>query len=187
MQADFAVELGAEDETLELPWPGDGMRYYDLKRHPELLSEVEEALRIGELATFLSAVNSPTSMLESAKCDAWASTEINLEEEIFGGAWKFGCYVDLVFSQDAKRFSFPAHEQYAKDLSNLLRRSPDIPAQAEFLIRRCFYGGDPRDGFYITCYVFGYGKDEPNSRRQWQIALELVQNAMRQLNRTNPL
>lgn len=182
MQADFAVELGAEDEVLELPWSGEGIRYYDLKRHPELLSEVEEAQRVPELRQFLVAINSPTSMLESAKCDAWPSTDINPDEEIFGGTWKFGCYVDLVFSQDAKRFSFPAHEQYAKGLSNLLKRSPDIPAQAELLMRRCFYADEV--GFYLTLYVFGYGKDEPGARRQWTIALELVGNAMRQLNQS---
>ncbi len=49
-----------------------------------------------ELGEFLAAVNSPASILETAKCDAWSSTEINPEEEIFGAACKFGSYVDLV-------------------------------------------------------------------------------------------
>ena len=42
MQADFAVELGAADETLEMPWAAEegGPRYYDVKRHPELLVKV---------------------------------------------------------------------------------------------------------------------------------------------------
>ena len=39
-----------------------------------------------ELGDFLAAVNSPAGILETAKCDAWASTEINPEEEIFGAA-----------------------------------------------------------------------------------------------------
>src|SRR5260370_19887885 len=36
VEADFAVELGADDETLELPWAAadGGLRYYDLKRQP---------------------------------------------------------------------------------------------------------------------------------------------------------
>ena len=86
MEADFAVELGADDETLELPWAADdgGPRYYDLKRQPELLLNIEEASRVPELGEFLAAMNSPASILETAKCDAWSSTEINPEEEIFG-------------------------------------------------------------------------------------------------------
>jgi hypothetical protein len=56
VEADFAVELGAKDETLELPWAADdgGPRYYDLKRQPEFLLDIEEAGRAPELAEFLA-------------------------------------------------------------------------------------------------------------------------------------
>ncbi len=88
MQADFAIELGANDETLEFPWaaPEGGPRHYDLKRQPDLLLYVEEANRARELGEFLAAINSPASILETAKCDVWWSTEMNPEEEIFGAA-----------------------------------------------------------------------------------------------------
>jgi hypothetical protein len=194
MQADFAVELGAEDETLEMPWAAEdgGLRYYDLKRHPECLSKVEEAGRVPELGEFLLKINSPLSPVETAKCDFWSSTEINPDEEIFGATHKFGSYVDLFFSDEAKRFSFSEHEQLAKRLLQLLRRAPEMPAAAEFLIRRCYYH-DPeevpgeeqiRDGFYFTFYLFGYGNDEVRSRQQWVIALKLIQSAIRQLSAT---
>ena len=186
MQADFAVELGADDETLEIPWAagGDGPRYYDLKRHPELLRNVEEAQRVEELGEFLCAVNATCGVLETAKCDMWLSTEINPEEEILGATHKFGSYVDLLFFDASSRFSFPQHEQLAKRLTQLLQRVPEIPAAAEFLIRRCYYHGEKeiQDGFYITCYLFGYGDDEIQSRQRWAIGLKLVQNAIRQLS-----
>lgn len=192
MQADFAVELGPDDETLEMPWAaeGGGPRYHDLKRHPELLSKLEEVVRVPELGEFLSKVNSPQSPLESAKCDIWSSTEINPEEEIFEATHKFGSYVDLFFSDEAKRFSFPQHEQLAMQLTKLLQRAPDMPAGAEFLIRRCYYceqeevagQEEIRDGFYITFYLFGYGDDEARSRQNWVVGLKLVQNAIRQLS-----
>ena len=185
MQADFAVELGADDETLEMPWAAEegGPRYYDLKRCPELLLNIEEAQRVQELGEFLCAVNASADILETAKCDAWSSTEINPEEEIFGAAHKFCSYVDLLFSDAGSRFSFPQHEQLAKQLTQLLRRAPEIPSAAEFLIRRCYYHEDEkiRDGFYITFYLFGYGDDEIQSRQRWSIGLKLVQNAIRQL------
>jgi hypothetical protein len=185
VEADFAVELGTDDETLELPWAAadGGPRYYDLKRQPELLLEVEEARRAPELAEFLAVINSPGAILESAKCDIWSSTEINPEEEIFGAAYKFGSYVDLLFSPETARCSFAEHEQFAKRITQLLKRVPEIPAAAELLIRRCFYqaGGELRDGFYITLYLFGYGDDDAQARQRWAIALKLAENAIRQV------
>ncbi|HVO79885.1 MAG TPA: hypothetical protein VMT28_04095 [Terriglobales bacterium] len=183
VHADFAVELGADDETLEVPWaaPDHGPRYLDLKRQPELLLEIEEARRERELGEFLTSINSPSSLVESAKCDAWASREMNPEEEVFGAACKFGSYIDLVFSDD-RRFSFSDNEHLAKRLTQLLHRVPEIPAAAEFLVRRCFFPQGTRDGFYLTFYLFGYGDEEAAARRQWAIGLKLVENAIRQLS-----
>jgi len=184
MQADFAVELGADDPTLEIPWAAEdgGPRYWNLKLHPELIANLEEVTRVPELGDFLAKVNSPTSALESAKCDAWPSTEINPEEEIFEATHKFCSYVDLLFANEAKRFSLPEHERLAKSLVELLKRAPELPAAAELLIRRCYFDDEAgiRDGFYITFYLFGYGKDEVQSRQRWMLALKLVQNAIRQ-------
>ena len=186
VEADFAVELGHDDETLEFPWtPADGgLRYYDVKRQPELLLEVEEARRLPELGEFLMAINSSASVLETAKCDGWVSTEINPEEEIFGAACKFGSYVDFVFTQEDARFSFAEHEQLATRVTQLMKRVPEIPAAAELIIRRCFYHTTERmrDGFYVTLYLFGYGDDESQARQRWAIALKLVENAVRQIS-----
>jgi hypothetical protein len=186
VEADFAVELGADDETLEFPWVAaeGGPRYYDLRCQPELLLEIEEARRVPELGEFLAVINSPGGILETAKCDAWSSTEINPEEEIFGAAWKFGSYVDLLLLQEDSRFSFAAHEQLAKRVTQLLKRVPEISAAAELLIRRCFYHveGSIRDGFYVTLYLFGYGDNQSQARQRWAIALKLVENAIRQIS-----
>jgi len=185
MEADFAIELGADDETLEMPWASgkDGPRYYDLKRHPEFLNNIEEARRVPEMSEFLTVLNSPASILETAKCDAWSSTEMNAEEEILGATHKFCSYVDLLFADESSRFSFPGHEQFAQQLVKLLKKVPEIPAAAEFIIRRCYYHGEReiQDGFYITFYLFGYGNDEPQARQRWAIALNLVQNAIKQV------
>jgi hypothetical protein len=186
VEADFAVELGAEDETLELPWNDaeTGLRYYDLKRQPELLLNVEEARRVSELGEFLAALNSPSCLLETAKCDVWPSTEINPEEEIFGAPYKFCSYVDLLFSRGDSRFSYAEHEQLVKRMTQLLKRVPEMPAAVELMIRRCFFhvAGWMQDGFYITFYLSGYGDDEVQARQRWTIALKLVENAIRQIS-----
>jgi hypothetical protein len=186
MQVDFAVELGPDDETLEIPWaaPDSGPRYYDLKREPEAIEQIEEAARVPELREFLLDINSPRSVLESAKCDAWATTDIHPEEEIFAAPWKFGAYVDLFFSDESSRFSFEDYESLLKRLTELLKRVPEIPASAEFLLRRAYYqqNGHGQPGFYVTFYLFGYGADEAKARRQWAVALKLVSSAMVQLS-----
>jgi len=128
-------------------------------------------------------VNSPASPLETAKCDVWATTEIHPEEEIFGAAWKFGSYVDFVLTEPSARHSVEDHEEFLGKLTALLKRVPEIPASAEFLLRRCFFheGETVREGFYVTCYLFGYGSDEATARRQWGIGLRLVGSAIGQL------
>ena len=135
------------------------------------------------LAGFLGAVNSAAGGLESAKCDVWWSAELNPEEEIFGASQKFGGYVDLLFSNESARVSFHECESFAKRVVELLKAVPEIPAAAELLIRRCFRHetDETREGFYITCYVFGYGDDESQARQRWAIGLELVANAIRQV------
>ena len=78
MDADFSIELGREDPVLDFPWkdPAGKLAYVDLKRHPELLASIEEAEQFPELGEFLRTLNSPRSMVETAKCDAWATTEL---------------------------------------------------------------------------------------------------------------
>jgi hypothetical protein len=187
MQVDYAVELGGDDATLEIPWadPGGSLRYYNLRTDPTALDLIPEAAHSTELRDFLRSVNSPASVVESAKCDLWASDEIQPEEQIFGVPWKFGSYVDLVFSAPDSRFDFAGHEDFLKELTALLNKAPDIAASAEFLLRRCYYHTDheARDGFYVTAYVFGYGENEMKARQQWGVALELVGGAIIQVSK----
>jgi len=65
-----------------------------------------------------------------------------------------------------------------------LKRVPEIPAAAEFLIRRCYFhqGTETREGFYITFYLFGYADDQEHAQDQWTIGLKLVENAIRQIS-----
>jgi hypothetical protein len=188
MQVESSIELGAQDEAMELPWssPGGELRYYDLKRRPELLLEVSETFENQELGEFLAAANSANSICETLKCDTWLSNEMEEEERIFEAAWKFASYVDLIFSQPDPRHSLPAHEQLARSLCELLKRAPEISCAGEFCIRHCYYheagAADSRQGFGVTFYMFGYGDDEAEARSRWNIGMKLVENALLQLS-----
>jgi hypothetical protein len=196
MDADFSIELAREDPVLDLPWqdPAGKLAYVDLKRHPELMARIEEAEKFPELGEFLRVMNSARSMVETAKCDAWATTELGPEEEVYDASHKFVSYVDVVFSnidvrqsslrESSLRESLPAHEQFARKLVELLRRVPETPSAAEVCVRRCYFGEDDgiREGFYCTLYVSGYGNDSASARRNWAVALKLMGNAIVQLS-----
>jgi hypothetical protein len=196
MDADFSIELGREDPVLDLPWkdPAGKLAYVDLKRHPELMARIEEAEKFPELGEFLRVMNSARSVVETAKCDAWATTEVSPEEEVYDASHKFVSYVDVVFSnldvrqsslrQAPLRESLSAHEQFARKLVELLRRAPETPSAAEVCVRRCYFGEDDgiREGFYCTLYVSGYGNDGASARRNWAVALKLTGNAIVQLS-----
>jgi hypothetical protein len=186
MDADFSIELGHEDLVLDFPWTDQAgeLAYVDLKRQPELMAKIKETEKFPELAEFLRKVNSARSIVESAKCDVWTTTELNAEEEVFHAAQKFASYVDLVVSDGECRRSFSFHEGFAKKLTELLRRAPEIRAAAEICVRRCFFSGgaDTAEGFYFTLYTNGYGEDEAGARKSWAIAMNLVGNAVVQLS-----
>ena len=98
----------------------------------------------------------------------------------------------------AARFSFSRHEEAVRGLVERLKPMPEIPATCEAILRRCYYhapslpaadcraaegagGREPRVGFYLSLYLFGYGEDEGEARKHWQIGLQLLANALLQL------
>jgi hypothetical protein len=185
MDADFSIELSHDDPVLDFPWtdPTGQLTYFDLKRHPELLAKVEEARKFPELADFLRSINSPRSPFESAKCDAWSTNDLSAEEDIFNASHKFASYVDIVLSSPGQRESLDFHETFARKLTDLLRRAPEMRASAEVCVRRCFLAesDETREGFYITLYVNGFGEDESAAQKNWAIALKLLEHAILQL------
>lgn len=185
MQADFSIECGADDESLEIPWASEGgaLRYVDLKQNPTLIEELDEARRLPELAKFLRSVNSRTSALQTAKCDAGFTRELTLEDEIFETTGKFWCYVDVFFTSLGQRASFDQNKSAAETLVLHLKKQSEFQAAAEFLVRRCYFGRElSEDGFYITCYVFGYADDEKEARRRWGSALRFLESSLRRIS-----
>jgi hypothetical protein len=186
MDADFSIELGREDPVLDFPWkdPARKVAYVDLKRRPELMASIEETAKFPELGEFLRVLNSARSMVETAKCDAWATTELSAEEDVYDASHKFASYVDVVFSEIDVRLSFSLHEQFARKLVELLRRTPETPSAAEVYVRRCYFGedGGVREGFYCTLNVSGYGNDNASARQSWGVGLKLMGNAIVQLS-----
>lgn len=177
--------------------PGNAaIRYYDLKADPAMIVHITEAASCPELRLFLNRINAAGFPLQTAKCDLWETDELLPEEEIF---WETGelspeeetftdhrkcaSYVDLIFASEEPRLSFEKHESLAKALCLLLQRVPEMPASAEFVLRRCYYhrrsaDEDSLQGYCVTTYVSGYGNDESEARQRWAVAIKLVQHAL---------
>ncbi|HEU5400729.1 MAG TPA: hypothetical protein VFU86_05190 [Terriglobales bacterium] len=191
MDAEYSVELGAEDDVLDFPWssPEHNLRYYDLKHQPDLLLYVSEATEYQELGRYLAIVNSPASELLTAKCDVWEEHELSEAEAIYDARVKVSSYIDHLFdgngSGEDPRFSFERHEHFARRVIELLSRVPSISAAIEVIIRRCYYHLKDRDalaGYYWTIYLSGYGEDAMAARKRWAIALDLLQNVILQVS-----
>jgi hypothetical protein len=191
MDATVSVDLRTEGACLEVPWQDGNLLSNDLKRRPELLLDLPESHN-REMADFLTAMNSALSMLETAKCDILLTDQLEEQEAVYAATRKFGSYVDLIFTDRKARSGFAGHENFAKRIARLLRRAPDIPAAAEFIVRRCRYArmfeeraganSELAEGFFLRFYLFGYGDDEDEARRRWGIALKIVENALLQLS-----
>src|SRR5271166_4656139 len=108
MDADWSVELGADDPILEFPWssPDGSQRYVDLSLHPDAIAEIPEAVRYPELREFLRTFNGPSSPWLTAKCDVWIDQELAEAEEIYDAHLKQSSYVDLVRRDALARYSF---------------------------------------------------------------------------------
>ena len=188
MDADFSVELGADDPTLDFPWeaPGASLRFYSLKDHPEYLELIEEAQKFPPLHEFLKALNSDLSFFETAKCDVWVETELSESEDIYDGRLKYVSYVDLVCSgiQKPLRTDFRTHETFSSRTVELLSHAPVENVAVELVVRRCYFrdGSSPESGFYITLYLSAYGDDEDQALKRWGIALNVVQHALLQIS-----
>jgi hypothetical protein len=199
MDADWSVELGADDDALEFPWasPDGSQSHLDLQRHPELLAEIPEAAQFPELAGFLCALNGPESQWLSAKCDVWIDGELGEAEAIHDAKLKLCSYVDLIFRYEDERFCFDRHEQWVKSAARELSVG-GLPVACEFIVRRCWYRPEASDlrafddtlspggenlqpGFYITFYLFGYGANEHQARERWGEGLRRVTSVLAQL------
>lgn len=205
MDADWSVELGHDDPVLEFPWRNERgqLAYVDLKHHPERVGRLAEVSDCSELADFLTAVNSPASPLLTAKCDVWATSELNEAEQIYQAEIKFCSYVDLLFANEAERRSFENHETLVKSLTRALSESEGLSSSlsasaAEFIVRRCWFhlefgasspgscayentADEPQPGYFVTFYQFGYGSEQEDARSQWVQGLRRVTSVLAQI------
>jgi hypothetical protein len=184
MDADWSVELGADDPALEFPWTSpDGQGFVDLLKDRDGLSRIAEATQYPALRSFLIGLNGSMSPWLSVKCDAWMDEGLTDGLEPSAGRLRMASYVDLIRRDESQRFSFEQHERWARAVTERLLRFPDGPYFCESIVRRCYYHlaghfEDSKPGLYLTVYVFGFGDEEAQAQACWTGGLDRVSHAL---------
>jgi hypothetical protein len=181
MDAEFSVELGHDDPTLAVPWrsPDGKLAYIDLRQNPEAIEMLSEVRAFPELANVLYALNAPGSIYQTAKCDVWFDTLMDIDDEPYDAEMKCASYIDVFFSGRRRLAEFAEHEASAGMVVKHLRGVEDMAARVELSVRRAYFEDDPQgEGFYWTVYVFGYGDDLEGARSHWSLAMQQTLNAL---------
>jgi hypothetical protein len=186
MDADWSVELDADDPALELPWtsPDGSQQYIDLLLHPELINQIPEAERYPPLRLLLVVLNANNSPWQTAKCDVWLDDESGDAVGGEGRRQRVCSYADVIRRDTAQRFSFTQHEACVKEAVARLQPLGDDSIACELVVRRCYFHMDPEraddsePGFCVTIYVIAQGSGEAEAFAGWSQGLSLVASAL---------
>jgi hypothetical protein len=185
MEADWSVELAADDPLITVPWadPGEGRcKFVDLRLGSHLIDQIEEARARPALRSALLLLNGVSSYLWTAKCDAWTSSAdqgdepfdpYEMDAEPGETAFGAGSYIDLLPCE--VRGCFDVREQWERwmrALTERLRGAPASAARVELVLRHAEVEGV--QGFGVTWFVEGCGPTAPRAGQRWGEALELA-------------
>ncbi|HEY0796084.1 MAG TPA: hypothetical protein VGD64_09915 [Acidisarcina sp.] len=189
MEADWAVEIGAGLDCIDVPWsgedwgPGSSCEFIDLLAAPELsasIARIPEARDESALCSGLIRLNGPGSPVFTSKCDLWTleSGEIDSYELDAAGPVIAGraSYIDFVFRDAARFASFDAHERWMRRVVDYLRQSALRSVRVDFVLRQAEVRGV--EGFGISFYAIGCGPDGVSAALSWEAALAAAVEAI---------
>ncbi len=212
MEADDLVELGPDAPALELPWqdPEGRWNYHDLRggagaAGPEWernlkrgIDRIPEARQFPPLRSFLIHVNSPPSVWETAKCGVLPEKSVPSENH-YNAGFAHNCYVDLVLTAEfspqqanyglagdsvaAQRADLELHQRLAKELAAALSANEALEADAEAVVRRCYFHKksspeESDEGYSLTLFLAGYGDSAAKAAENLKSAMELASESL---------
>jgi hypothetical protein len=181
MEADWSVELMADDPVIVVPWASKSddtqkCEFVDLRLGEDVVDELEEARQVPELRAALLLLNSTASPLWTAKCDTWKSDSPTDPYEMDAApadtSFSFGSYIDLLARDNALQVSFDRQEQWVRALTETLRAVPARAARVEFVLRPAQI--HHATGYGVSWFVEGCGATAQRAREAWNEALRLA-------------
>jgi hypothetical protein len=173
MEADWAVEIGPDLPSIDVPWEG----FVDLRQNAAAQSAVQsidEAAAYPALREVLSRLNSNASRVFTTKCDLWTLTRPEIDPDEFGARTAdalhgFASYIDLL-RRDTEAFrSFEFHEHWVRNLAFHLRTVDISNCRVDLVIRPASI--DLCSGCGITLYAAGCGANTAAARASWETVL----------------
>jgi hypothetical protein len=155
MEADWEVEVGGGAPVIEALWPG----FVDLRRSPERMSEIAEAVAFPALGDLLQALNGAASPLWTAKCDVWEADPADLAIPAMSGEVGAGlaCYVDLLPVEGQVFAEWVHAEGFCREWVAQLELMPLTTCRVDLIVRQTVAGA--AEGFGVTAYLAGTGGD----------------------------
>ena len=181
MEADWSVELTADDPVIIVPWAAasDDPRkcdFVDLRLGVHLIDEIEEARLVPELRAGLLLLNSARSPLWTVKCDTWESdTQMDPYEMDAAPAdtrLSAGSYIDLLARDSGLQASFDRQERWVRAVAQALRAIPARAARVDIVLRRAEVNGVA--GYGVSWFVEGCGATAQRAQQAWSEALGLA-------------
>jgi hypothetical protein len=181
MEADWSVELTADDPVIVVPWAGASddprkCRFVDLRLGEQLIDEIEEVRTVPELRAALLLLNSAASPLWTVKCDTWESDtpldpyEMDAAPE--DTTLSAGSYIDLLARDGAFQASFDHQERWVRAVTEALHAVPARAARVELVLRRAQVNHVA--GYGVSWFVEGCGATTPRARQAWSEAFGLA-------------
>lgn len=176
MEADWAVEIGAELQRIEADWAG----WVDLREQPQQVEILPETAGRRALREVLLLLNDQESLVFTTKCDWWELDPAEIDPLEFAAEREavhagLASYVDVI-ARDAEIFaSFERHEAWVKSATQELRAVEGRRCRADLVVRAAQFEG--RAGFGVTLYAAGCGADTGAAEAAWGEALRAAATA----------
>jgi hypothetical protein len=176
MEADWEVEIGGKSPIIDACWKG----FLDLRRAPELVSQLLESSQFPALSGALIQLNSDPSPVWTSKCDVWIPDEVDRDELDAGseeGKFALACYIDLLPSGD-RRWLFPdVAVAECRALCARLRNVVMRCCRVDLIIRRAHNTPD-RQELGFTAYLTACGPTLDSARAKLESALTALVDAI---------
>jgi hypothetical protein len=180
MEADWSVEMTADDPVIVVPWAAASDHrkciFVDLRLGARLIDEIEEARPVPALRAALLLLNSAASPLWTVKCDTWESDtpmdpyEMDAAPE--DTTLSAGSYIDLLAQDSALQTSLDRQERWVRAVTEALRAVPARAARVDLVLRPAQVNGVA--GYGVSWFVTGCGATTPCARQAWSEALGLA-------------